>query len=72
MAIYNRTRLIGCPTVWSDSWIVEWSNSWIVRWFDRMKIIEKKYRGSVMYRILGYPITYAIVKMVWHFLSGHK
>lgn len=29
-----------------------------------MKIIEKKYRGSVMCRILGYPITYAIVKML--------
>ncbi len=29
-----------------------------------MKIIEKKYRGSIMCRILGYPITYAIVKML--------
>jgi predicted ArsR family transcriptional regulator len=29
-----------------------------------MKIIEKKYRGSVLCRILGYPITYAIVKML--------
>jgi DNA-binding transcriptional regulator GbsR (MarR family) len=27
-----------------------------------MKIIEKKYRGSVVCRVLGYPITYAIVK----------
>ncbi len=29
-----------------------------------MKISEKKYRGSVLCRILGYPITYAIVKML--------
>ncbi|UCG92047.1 MAG: winged helix-turn-helix transcriptional regulator [candidate division WOR-3 bacterium] len=29
-----------------------------------MKITEKKYRGSVMCRILGYPITYAIVKLL--------
>lgn len=30
----------------------------------RMKIVEKKYRGSLMCRILGYPITYAIVKIL--------
>lgn len=29
-----------------------------------MKIIEKKYRGSVICRTLGYPITYAIVKLL--------
>lgn len=29
-----------------------------------MKIVEKKYRGSVLCRILGYPITYAIVKIL--------
>jgi DNA-binding transcriptional ArsR family regulator len=29
-----------------------------------MKIIEKKYRGSIVFRILGYPIRYAIVKML--------
>lgn len=29
-----------------------------------MKIIEKKYRGSLLCRILGYPISYAIVKML--------
>jgi DNA-binding transcriptional regulator GbsR (MarR family) len=29
-----------------------------------MKIIEKKYRGSVICRILGYPVTYAIVRML--------
>ena len=29
-----------------------------------MKIIEKRYRGSVVFRILGYPITYAIVKLL--------
>lgn len=31
-----------------------------------MKIIEKKYRGSVVCRILGYPVTYAIVKLLLH------
>lgn len=29
-----------------------------------MKVVEKKYRGSLLCRILGYPITYAIVKML--------
>ena len=29
-----------------------------------MKIVEKKYRGSVICRVLGYPISYAIVKML--------
>jgi len=29
-----------------------------------MKILEKKYRGSVICRILGYPITYAICKLL--------
>ena len=29
-----------------------------------MKIIEKKYRGSVVCRIFGYPITYAIAEML--------
>jgi len=29
-----------------------------------MRIIEKKYRGSIICRILGYPIRYAIVKML--------
>jgi predicted transcriptional regulator len=29
-----------------------------------MRIIEKKYRGSVLCRVLGYPITYAIVKLL--------
>lgn len=29
-----------------------------------MKIIEKRYRGSVLCRILGYPIAHAIVKML--------
>jgi predicted transcriptional regulator len=29
-----------------------------------VRIIEKKYRGSVMCRIFGYPITYAIVKLL--------
>lgn len=30
-----------------------------------MKILEKKYRGSIICRILGYPITYAIVKLLF-------
>ena len=30
-----------------------------------MKIIEKRYRGSVICRVLGYPISYAIVKMLF-------
>ena len=29
-----------------------------------MKIVEKKYRGSVICRVLGYPVSYAIVKML--------
>jgi len=29
-----------------------------------MKIIEKKYRGSLICRVLGYPITYGIVRML--------
>jgi predicted transcriptional regulator len=29
-----------------------------------MEIVEKKYRGSVICRVLGYPISYAIVKML--------
>jgi DNA-binding transcriptional regulator GbsR (MarR family) len=29
-----------------------------------MKILERKYRGSVICRILGYPITYAILKLL--------
>jgi len=29
-----------------------------------MKIMEKKYRGSLICRVMGYPITYAIVRML--------
>ncbi len=29
-----------------------------------MKIVEKRYRGSVICRVIGYPISYAIVKML--------
>ena len=29
-----------------------------------MKIVERKYRGSVICRALGYPISYAIVKLL--------
>jgi DNA-binding transcriptional ArsR family regulator len=29
-----------------------------------MKIVEKRFRGSVICRVLGYPISYAIVKML--------
>jgi DNA-binding transcriptional regulator GbsR (MarR family) len=29
-----------------------------------MKLIEKKYRGSLLCRILGYPVSYAIAKML--------
>ena len=29
-----------------------------------MKILERKYRGSVICRTIGYPITYAIVKLL--------
>jgi predicted transcriptional regulator len=29
-----------------------------------MKILERKFRGSVICRIFGYPITYAIVKLL--------
>jgi DNA-binding transcriptional regulator GbsR (MarR family) len=29
-----------------------------------VKVVEKKYRGSLLCRILGYPITYAIAKML--------
>ncbi len=29
-----------------------------------MQIIEKKYRGSQICRVLGYPIPYAIVKLL--------
>ena len=29
-----------------------------------MRLLEKKYRGSLICRILGYPITYAIVRML--------
>lgn len=30
-----------------------------------MKIVEKKFRGSVICRVLAYPISYAIVKMLF-------
>ncbi len=29
-----------------------------------MEVIEKKFRGSVIYRVMSYPISYAIVKML--------
>ncbi len=29
-----------------------------------MKIMEKKYRGSLICRVLGHPITYAIVRLL--------
>lgn len=29
-----------------------------------MKIVEKRFRGSMICRVLGYPISYAIVKML--------
>ncbi len=29
-----------------------------------MKIMEKKYRGSMVCRVMGYPITYAIVRLL--------
>ncbi len=29
-----------------------------------MKILEKKYRGSVICRMMGYPISYGIVKLL--------
>jgi len=29
-----------------------------------MKIMEKKFRGSVVCRVMGYPITYAIVRLL--------
>ena len=29
-----------------------------------MKIVEKRFRGSLICRVLGYPISYAIVKML--------
>jgi ArsR family transcriptional regulator len=31
-----------------------------------MKIVEKRYRGSVICRALSYPIAYAITKMLLH------
>jgi len=29
-----------------------------------MKILEKRYRGSLICRVMGYPITYAIAKLL--------
>ncbi len=29
-----------------------------------MQLVEKRFRGSVVCRVLGYPISYAIVKML--------
>ncbi len=29
-----------------------------------MRIVEKKFRGSVICRVLGYPISYGIVKLL--------
>ncbi|KPJ74154.1 hypothetical protein AMJ52_01740 [candidate division TA06 bacterium DG_78] len=29
-----------------------------------MQIVEKRFRGSLICRVLGYPISYAIVKMM--------
>lgn len=29
-----------------------------------MKIVEKKFRGSLICRVLGYPISYGIVKLL--------
>ncbi len=29
-----------------------------------MKVVEKRFRGSVVCRVLGYPITYGIVKLL--------
>lgn len=34
----------------------------VVKW--GMKIVEKKYRGSQVCRVLGYPIAYAITRML--------
>jgi predicted transcriptional regulator len=31
---------------------------------EKMKIVEKRFRGSMVCRVLGYPISYAIVKML--------
>ena len=30
-----------------------------------MKIIEKRFRGSIICRVLGYPISYGIVKLLF-------
>ena len=29
-----------------------------------MKIVEKRFRGSLICRVLGYPITYGIIKLL--------
>ncbi len=30
-----------------------------------MKIVEKRFRGSIICRVLGYPISYGIVKLLF-------
>ncbi len=30
----------------------------------KMRIVEKKFRGSIICRVLGYPISYGIVKLL--------
>ena len=29
-----------------------------------MKVVERRFRDSIIYRVLGYPITYGIVKLL--------
>ena len=31
---------------------------------DKMKIVEKRFRGSIVCRVLSYPIAYGIVKLL--------
>jgi len=30
----------------------------------KMKVVERRFRGSIICRVLGYPITYGIVKLL--------
>jgi hypothetical protein len=51
-----------------DNHISSFQYSGIVEWWkggENMKIVEKRFRGSIICRVLGYPISYGIVKLLF-------
>ena len=52
----------GAPYIYST--IPVFWNSGMIERRGSMKIVEKRFRGSIICRVLGYPISYGIVKLL--------